>query len=224
MSGRARSRRDDLATQPLLPRAALERIGEDALLLPGAALDAASALLAALQPVIAAAPWRHMLTPGGARMSVAMSNCGQLGWVSDRRGYRYDALDPDTGRPWPSMPAVLRAVAERCAALAGFAGFKPDACLVNRYAPGTRLSLHQDRNEQDLLAPVVSVSLGLPARFLFGGLRRTDVVQRLALVHGDVVVWGGRQRLAFHGVAPLADGEHALTGSCRINLTFRKAL
>jgi alkylated DNA repair protein (DNA oxidative demethylase) len=122
------------------------------------------------------------------------------------------------------MPAVLRSVAERCAAMAGFAGFKPDACLINRYAPGTRLSLHQDRNEQDLLAPVVSVSLGLPARFLFGGLRRTDAVQRLALVHGDVVVWGGHQRLAFHGVAPLADGEHALTGRCRINLTFRKAL
>jgi alkylated DNA repair protein (DNA oxidative demethylase) len=157
-------------------------------------------------------------------MSVAMSNCGQLGWVSDRRGYRYDAVDPDTGRPWPPMPAVLRAVVEHCAALAGFAGFKPDACLVNRYAPGTRLSLHQDRNEQDLLAPVVSVSLGLPVRFLFGGLRRTDAVQRLALMHGDVVVWGGRQRLAFHGVAPLADGEHALTGRCRINLTFRKAL
>jgi alkylated DNA repair protein (DNA oxidative demethylase) len=224
MSGRARSRRDDLVTQSLLPRAALERIAEDALLLPGAALDAAPALLAALKPVIAAAPWRHMLTPGGARMSVAMSNCGQLGWVSDRRGYRYDALDPDTGSPWPPMPAVLRSVAERCAAMAGFAGFKPDACLVNRYAPGTRLSLHQDRNERDLLAPVVSVSLGLPARFLFGGLRRADAVQRLALVHGDVVVWGGRQRLAFHGVAPLADGEHALTGRCRINLTFRKAL
>jgi DNA oxidative demethylase len=224
MSGRVRSRHDDLATQSLLPRAALERIAEDALLLPGAALDAAPALLAALQPVIAAAPWRHMLTPGGARMSVAMSNCGQLGWVSDRRGYRYDALDPDTGQSWPPMPAALRAVAERCAALAGFAGFKPDACLINRYAPGTRLSLHQDRNERDLLAPVVSLSLGLPARFLFGGLRRTDPVQRLALVHGDVVVWGGRERLAFHGVAPLADGEHALTGRCRINLTFRKAL
>jgi alkylated DNA repair protein (DNA oxidative demethylase) len=224
MSGRARSRRDDLATQSLLPRAALERIADDALLLPGAALDAAPALLTALQPVIAAAPWRHMLTPGGAHMSVAMSNCGQLGWVSDRRGYRYDAVDPDTGRPWPPMPAVLRAVVEHCAALAGFAGFKPDACLVNRYAPGTRLSLHQDRNEQDLLAPVVSVSLGLPVRFLFGGLRRADAVQRLALMHGDVVVWGGRQRLAFHGVAPLADGEHALTGRCRINLTFRKAL
>jgi alkylated DNA repair protein (DNA oxidative demethylase) len=224
MTSHARLRGHDLVTQPLLPRAALERIAKDAVLLPGAALDAAPALLSALQPVIAAAPWRHMLTPGGARMSVAMSNCGRVGWVSDRRGYRYDALDPETGRPWPPMPAVLRELALRTAAMAGFAGFKPDACLINRYAPGTRLSLHQDRNERDLSAPVVSVSLGLPARFLFGGLRRTDGVQRLALVHGDVVVWGGGQRLAFHGVAALADGEHALTGRCRINLTFRKAL
>jgi alkylated DNA repair protein (DNA oxidative demethylase) len=224
MTSHARLRGHDLVTQPLLPRAALERIAKDAVLLPGAALDAAPALLSALQPVIAGAPWRHMLTPGGARMSVAMSNCGRVGWVSDRRGYRYDALDPETGRPWPPMPAVLRELALRTAAMAGFAGFKPDACLINRYAPGTRLSLHQDRNERDLSAPVVSVSLGLPARFLFGGLRRTDGVQRLALVHGDVVVWGGGQRLAFHGVAALADGEHALTGRCRINLTFRKAL
>lgn len=224
MSPRTRSHREDLATQSLLPRTALEHIADDALLLPGAALDSAPALLAALQPVIAAAPWRHMLTPGGARMSVAMTSCGQLGWVSDRSGYRYDALDPATGQPWPPMPPVLRAVAARSAAMAGFAGFEPDACLVNRYAPGTRLSLHQDRNERDLMAPVVSVSLGLPVRFLFGGLSRTDAVRRLALVHGDVVVWGGRQRLAFHGVAPLADGEHALTGRCRLNLTFRKAL
>jgi len=224
MTSHARLRGHDLVTQPLLPRAARERIAKDAVLLPGAALDAAPALLSALQSVIAGAPWRHMLTPGGARMSVAMSNCGRVGWVSDRRGYRYDALDPETGRPWPPMPAVLRELALRTAAMAGFAGFKPDACLINRYAPGTRLSLHQDRNERDLSAPVVSVSLGLPARFLFGGLRRTDGVQRLALVHGDVVVWGGGQRLAFHGVAALADGEHALTGRCRINLTFRKAL
>jgi DNA oxidative demethylase len=224
MNSRAPSRRQDVATQSLLPRAALERIADDALVLPGAALDAAPALIAALQAVIAAAPWRHMVTPGGARMSVAMSNCGQVGWVSDRRGYRYDGLDPDSGRPWPPMSAVLRELAQRCAAMAGFDGFEPDACLVNRYVPGTRLSLHQDRNEQDLLAPVVSVSLGLPALFLFGGLRRTDSVRRMALLHGDVVVWGGRQRLAFHGVAALADGEHALTGRCRINLTFRKAL
>jgi alkylated DNA repair protein (DNA oxidative demethylase) len=224
MTARARSRRQDLLTQPLLPRATLERIAEDAVLLPGAASDQAAALLAALQPVIAAAPWRHMVTPGGLRMSVAMSNCGQVGWISDRRGYRYEGNDPDRGRPWPPMPEALRQLALQAAATAGFAGFEPDACLVNRYLPGTRLSLHQDRNEHDLRAPVVSVSLGLPAMFLFGGLRRTDPAQRIALLHGDVVVWGGRQRLAFHGVTPLADGEHPLTGRCRINLTFRKAL
>jgi DNA oxidative demethylase len=219
-----RARRQDLLTQPLLPRAALERIAEGAVLLAGAASEVAPELLAALRRVTAAAPWRHMVTPGGARMSVAMTNCGELGWISDRRGYRYDGIDPDSGRPWPPMPGALRRLAVRMAATAGFPGFEPDACLVNCYAPGTRLSLHQDRNERDLLAPVVSVSLGLPAVFLFGGLRRADRAQRIALAHGDVVVWGGRQRLAFHGVTPLADGEHALTGRCRINLTFRKAL
>jgi alkylated DNA repair protein (DNA oxidative demethylase) len=224
MSTRARARRLDPLTQPPLPRAALERIAEDAVVLPAAAGEQAPQLLAALQQVIAAAPWRHMLTPGGARMSVAMSNCGQVGWISDRRGYRYHSIDPESGRPWPAMPAVLRSLAVRCAAAGGFAGFEPDACLINRYAPGTRLSLHQDRNERDLRAPVVSVSLGLPALFLFGGLHRTDPAQRIALLHGDVVVWGGRQRLAFHGVGTLADGEHPLTGCCRINLTLRQAL
>lgn len=219
-----RARRQDLLTQPLLPRAALERIAEGAVLLAGAASEVAPELLAALQRVTATAPWRHMVTPGGARMSVAMTNCGAVGWISDRRGYRYDSIDPDSGRSWPPMPDALRQLAVRTAATAGFPGFEPDACLVNCYAPGTRLSLHQDRNERDLLAPVVSVSLGLPAVFLFGGLRRADRAQRIALAHGDVVVWGGRQRLAFHGVTPLADGEHALTGRCRINLTFRKAL
>jgi alkylated DNA repair protein (DNA oxidative demethylase) len=219
-----RARRQDLLTRSLLPRAALERIAEDALLLPGAASHEAPALLAAVQAVVAMAPWRHMLTPGGARMSVAMTNCGQVGWISDRRGYRYAPVDPESGRAWPPMPATLRELAARSADMAGFAGFEPDACLVNRYAPGTRLSLHQDRNERDMRAPVVSVSLGLAALFLFGGLRRADATQRIPLAHGDVVVWGGRQRLAFHGVAALADGEHALTGRCRINLTFRQAL
>ena len=223
MSMRPRSRRQDARTQSLLPRAAQERIADDAVLLAGAASTEAPALLAALQPVIAQAPWRHMVTPGGLTMSVAMTNCGEVGWVSDRRGYRYDSIDPDSGRPWPPMPPPLQQLAARAAAMAGFAGFEPDACLVNRYAPGTRLSLHQDRNELDLSAPVVSVSLGLPAMFLFGGLRRADPARRIGLLHGDVVVWGGRQRLAFHGVTALADGEHELTGRCRINLTFRKA-
>lgn len=200
-----------------------EVIADGAVVLRRLALAAAPGLLADLQPVLAEAPWRHLVTPGGQRMSVAMTNCGELGWVSARSGYRYDALDPQTGRAWPAMPASFGALAAHAAASAGFAGFVPDACLVNFYQPAARLSLHQDRDEQDLNAPIVSVSLGLPAVFLFGGLQRSVPVKRLRLAHGDVVVWGGASRLAFHGVTPLADGEHAATGRCRINLTFRRA-
>ena len=182
-----------------------------------------AALLAAVQAVTAQAPFRHLVTPGGFTMSVAMSNCGALGWVSDRTGYRYDPVDPDSGRPWPPMPAAFAALASRAAAEAGFEGFMPDACLVNRYLPGTRLSLHQDRNERDLGQPIVSVSLGLPAVFQFGGPTRNDRPRRVPLAHGDVVVWGGPARLNFHGVLPLKEGEHPMLGPARINLTFRKA-
>src|SRR5688572_3422206 len=164
-----------------------------------------------------------MLTPGGQRMSVAMTSCGALGWITDRRGYRYVAADPKNGRPWPAMPAAFLRLAGAAAEAAGYRDFEPDACLINRYEPGTRLSLHRDEDERDLTAPVVSVSLGLPATFLFGGLRRTDPARRVALQHADVVVWGGPSRLAYHGVAPLADGRHPLLGRLRINLTFRKA-
>jgi alkylated DNA repair protein (DNA oxidative demethylase) len=198
-------------------------LGPGAVLLGGHALGAAPALLAAVEQVAAQAPQRQMLTPGGRRMSVAMTNCGAFGWVSDREGYRYAAEDPESGRPWPPMPAVFLALASGAAARAGFPGFAPDACLVNRYAPGTRLTLHQDRDERDFGAPIVSVSLGLPAVFLFGGTKRADRPQRVALAHGDVVVWGGPSRLRFHGILPLADGVHPLTGRCRINLTLRKA-
>lgn len=194
-----------------------------AMLLGGWALPAAGELVAALQQVVAQAPFRHMITPGGFRMSVAMSNCGPLGWVSDRKGYRYQAVDPESGRPWPAMPVVFLALAEAVATQAGFAGFRPDACLINGYAPGTRLSLHQDRDERDLGQPIVSVSLGLPAVFLFGGLHRNERAQRVSLFHGDVVVWGGPSRLRYHGVLPLQDGEHPLLGRQRINLTFRQA-
>jgi DNA oxidative demethylase len=213
-----------LHTHSLLPRAAVEPIAPDAVTLPGFAAAGAADLYAQLQELLAISPWRHMLTPGGQRMSVAMSNCGRAGWVSDRAGYRYQSTDPQSGRPWPRMPASWLKLATGAAERAGFPAFEPDACLINRYQPGARLSLHQDRNERDLSAPVVSVSLGLPALFLFGGARRGDPVQRIALFHGDVVVWGGTQRLAFHGVQPLAEGEHATTGRCRINLTFRRAL
>lgn len=156
-------------------------------------------------------------------MSVAMTNCGSVGWVTDRSGYRYDPVDPDSGQRWPAMPPLLRQLAEQAASEAGFAAFAPDACLINCYEPGAKMSLHQDRDERDVGAPIVSVSLGLPATFLFGGLKRSDKTQRYRLAHGDVVVWGGPARLAFHGVAPLADGEHARLGRRRINLTFRRA-
>ncbi|MDO9405314.1 MAG: DNA oxidative demethylase AlkB [Polaromonas sp.] len=199
-----------------------EPIAPGAVLLRGFALPQTDALVAAVQGVVASAPLRQLVTPGGYTMSVAMSNCGALGWVSDRRGYRYDACDPLSGQPWPAMPAAFVELARQAAAEAGFEAFQPDACLINRYAPGARLSLHQDRDEEALEAPIVSVSLGLPATFLFGGLQRSDKPARWRLVHGDVVVWGGPSRLAFHGVAPLADGHHPLLGRQRLNLTFRR--
>ena len=209
---------------PSSPQLAIEPLADGAVLLRGFAYAEADALMAALREIIAAAPLRHMTTPGGYRMSVAMTNCGHAGWVTDRSGYRYDGLDPATQRPWPALPARFLALAGRAAAAAGFAGFVPDSCLINRYEPGARLSLHQDRNEREFGAPIVSVSLGLPAMFLFGGARRADRPRRIRLDGGDVAVWGGPARLAFHGIAPLADGVDPLTGPCRINLTLRKAL
>jgi DNA oxidative demethylase len=204
-------------------RPSREAIAQGAVLLRGFARPVEGELIAALREMAEQAPFRHMLTPGGHQMSVAMTNCGSAGWVTDRSGYRYDAIDPQSGKPWPPMPPSFRALAGKAAAEAGFDGFAPDACLINRYEPGARMSLHQDRDEGDFGAPIVSVSLGLPAIFLFGGLQRADKTQRYRLQHGDIVVWGGPARLAFHGVAPLADGEHALMGRQRINLTFRKA-
>jgi len=195
-----------------------------AVLLRGRALEEESALLAGLDAVVAAAPFRHMVTPGGFTMSVAMTNCGAVGWVTDRSGYRYERRDPLSGLPWPPMPAVFLGLAAHAADEAGFPGFVPDACLVNRYEPGAKMSLHQDRDEGDLGQPIVSVSLGLPATFQFGGLSRGDRTEKVPLEHGDVVVWGGPARLAFHGVLALKDGEHPRLGRRRINLTFRKAL
>lgn len=200
-----------------------EVIAPGAVLLRGFASEVADALIQAAEQVIAAAPLRHLITPGGRVMSVGMTNCGALGWVSDRSGYRYDRTDPLSGQPWPPMPACFADMAMRAAAEAGFEGFAPDACLINCYLPGARLSLHQDRDESDLAAPIVSVSLGLPAIFLFGSLQRSDRPARLRLAHGDVAVWGGPSRLAYHGIAPLADGDHPRLGRQRINLTFRRA-
>ena len=208
---------------PDLFAAPTETLAEGVLLLRGFALDAAPDLLAAITTIAAAAPFRHLVTPGGFRMSVAMTNCGNYGWVSDRRGYRYDPVDPESGRPWLALPPLLLDLAARAAAAAGFYDFRSDVCLINRYAPGTRLSLHQDKDEGDFTHPIVSVSLGLPATFLFGGLARTDQAQRIPLAHGDVVVWGGPSRLRFHGIAPLKQGRHPQLGAQRLNLTFRRA-
>src|ERR1700694_2018988 len=204
-------------------RASQENMAEGAVLLRGLARPVESALIAALRDIGKRAPFRHMTTPGGYRMSVAMTNCGSAGWVTDRTGYRYDTNDPASGEPWPQMPPTFRELALQAAARAGFAEFSPDACLINLYRPGARMSLHQDKDEHDLGAPIVSVSLGLPATFLFGGMKRSDKPRRFRLAHGGVGGGGGPARLAFHGVAPLADGEHPLLGRQRVNLTFRKA-
>jgi alkylated DNA repair protein (DNA oxidative demethylase) len=205
---------DEPALEPLCPGATLLR---------GFALPMAADLVAAVEAITRVAPFRHLLTPGGFRMSVAMSNCGRLGWVSDRRGYRYDPLDPLRGEAWPPMPGLFATLATGAAASAGFAGFQPEACLVNCYVPGARLTLHQDRDERNYDQPIVSVSLGLPAVFQFGGLQRSDRCRRVPLEHGDVLVWGGPARLFHHGILPLKDGHHPMLGARRINLTFRRA-
>jgi alkylated DNA repair protein (DNA oxidative demethylase) len=199
-------------------------LGPDAAVLCGFALPSREHLLTDLEAVIVVeAPFRNMVTPGGHEMSVAMSNCGHLGWISDRKGYRYERTDPLTKHLWPRMPDSFGNLALRAAAAAGFADFQPDACLINRYVPGAKLSLHQDRNERDFSNPIVSVSLGLSATFLFGGMERSDKTKRIQVQHGDVVVWGGTARLRYHGVQPLKQGWHRALGSVRVNLTFRKA-
>jgi DNA oxidative demethylase len=203
-------------------RASREEMAEGAVLLRGFIGADEAELISALRDIVAAAPFRRMFTPGGHQMSVAMTNCGSAGWVTDRTGYRYDPDDPETGKPWPAMPPLLRELADRAAEHGGFAGFAPDVCLINRYVPGARMSLHQDKDELDFGAPIVSVSLGLPAIFMFGGLKRGDKPRRFRLEHGDIAVWGGPSRLFFHGVAPLAEGDHPVMGPQRINLTFRK--
>jgi alkylated DNA repair protein (DNA oxidative demethylase) len=200
-----------------------EDLGPGTAILRDMAKDRETEIMDALFSVAVRSPFRHMVTPGGFRMSVAMTNCGALGWVTDRKGYRYDSVDPETNTPWPSMPNVFMDLAQEAATKAGYPSFVPDACLVNRYEPGARLTLHQDKNENDFGEPIVSVSLGLPAVFLFGGLERSDKTVRMPIFHGDVLVWGGPARLRYHGVNPLKDGSHPLAGGYRFNLTFRKA-
>ena len=200
-----------------------EPLGPGAVVLRGFAKTRAGSLLKAIEKAVVKAPFRHLVTPGGFRMSVAMTNCGAAGWFSDESGYRYVSNDPQSGDPWPKMPACFSRLAKDAAAEAGFDEFEPDACLINRYEPGARLTLHQDHDERNFEAPIVSVSLGVPAMFLFGGLKRSDRHRRIPLWHGDVVVWGGAARLRYHGVLPLKEGRHPALGRRRINLTFRKA-
>nr|WP_042070141.1 DNA oxidative demethylase AlkB [Advenella mimigardefordensis] len=199
-----------------------QQLGPGAWVLRGYALDDVDGLLAELGRIRRQSPFRHMVTPGGYTMSVGLTCCGTVGWTADHKGYRYAAIDPETGQPWPAMPHLFLALAQQAASHCGYAGFTPDSCLINRYVPGARLSLHQDKDETDFSAPIVSVSLGMPAMFQFGGLKRSDRPEKVPLFHGDIVVWGGPDRLRYHGVLALKDDPHPLLGANRINLTFRK--
>lgn len=210
----------DAMSEPGLPE---DLLGPGTAILNGFALDVSEELAVLIQAIARLAPFRHMTTPGGFRMSVAMTNCGQYGWVTDRTGYRYDQIDPESGQHWPGMAEPFLVLAKTAAGAAGYPAFCPDACLINRYEPGAQLTLHQDKNERDFSQPIVSVSLGLPATFLFGGMKRSDKVHRVSLHHGDVIVWGGPARLRYHGISPLKKGIHPTFGEYRYNLTFRCA-
>ncbi|TDK56100.1 DNA oxidative demethylase AlkB [Pseudomonas moraviensis] len=214
---------DLFADNEPVQQARAEQIGEQSWVLRGFALPQVEQLLTELEAILAAAPLRHMVTPGGFSMSVGTSSCGQLGWITDRSGYRYSSVDPLSGLPWPSMPAVFADLAHEAAKRAGFPDFQGDSCLINQYVPGAKMSLHQDKDEKGYAAPIVSLSLGLPAMFLFGGFERSDKTRRIPLLHGDMVVWGGVDRLRYHGVLPIKPGHHPLLGERRINITFRVA-
>lgn len=214
---------DLFADHEPVQQARAEQIGEQAWVLRGFALSRIDQLLSELNTVLAAAPLRHMVTPGGFSMSVGTSSCGSLGWITDRKGYRYSSVDPLSGLPWPALPTVFVDLARAAAEQAGFAEFAPDSCLINQYVPSAKMSLHQDKDEKAYAAPIVSLSLGLPAMFLFGGFERGDKCQRIPLLHADMVIWGGVDRLRFHGVLPIKPGHHPKLGERRINLTFRVA-
>jgi len=202
-------------------RPARQDIAPGVVLFPGRAV--ARDIWPLLQPVLAVAPFRNFVTPGGRRMGVETTNCGSLGWVSDKAGYRYQATDPDSGRPWPAMPRPLFDLAVASAAAAGFPETRPDSCLINRYAVGVRLTAHQDLNEQSSDWPIVSISMGLPATFVLHGATRGGAGPKIALTDGDVLVFGGPARNAFHSVQPIADGVDPVLGPCRVNLTLRVA-
>ncbi len=201
----------------------VESISDDAVVLRQFLSNRSAELSATIKDIEQQAPFRHMKTAGGFTMSAAITGCGDYGWISDRRGYRYSKVDPITEQPWPEMPKLLFDIGQQCALEAGYKDFKPDACLINRYAPKSKMSLHQDKDEKDFTAPIVSVSLGVPATFLFGGAQRSDKTIKVPVSHGDVVVWGGESRLFFHGVSPIKPSYHPFWGDNRINITFRTA-
>lgn len=200
-----------------------QQILEDVYLLQGFALSGAAHLVADLHAVIQIAPLRQMLTPSGLMMSVLTSSCGKRGWISDKKGYRYSTIDPISGQTWPEMPDSFITLAQQAAAIAGFENFAPDSCLINSYASGAKMGLHQDKDERDFTQPIVSVSLGVAAMFQMGGFKRGEQALKFALHHGDVLVWGRTARLRFHGVLPVKAATHPAFGERRVNLTFRKA-
>lgn len=199
----------------------VELLAEGAVILRGFARDVGKELLLHIAAIAGVSPFRHLIMANGMPMAVAITNCGPLGWISTVKGYRYSSTDPMTGRPWPGMPASFHTLAVQAAHAAGFEGFNPGVCIINRYTVGTHLHMHQDRDETRDAQPVVSVSLGLPAKFRFGGQGKGQPARLVPLEHGDVAVWGGRSRMAYHGIAPLEPGTHPLTGDVRLNLTFR---
>lgn len=197
-------------------------IGPSAWILRGYAVSQADQLLAAIEQVSEQAPFRHLQTRTGKQIGVEMTNCGELGWYSDRKSYRYETQDPQTKKDWPLMPDSIALLAKKCASVTGFSDFIPQACLINRYHPGVGMHLHQDNDEKTLAAPIISLSLGVSAVFMFGGMQRSDKPAFHLLRHGDVVVWGNEDRLRFHGIQQLKVSHHPLTGQIRYNLTIRQ--
>lgn len=198
-----------------------EELEAGAVLLRQFATPQAATLLQTLHRLTRQAPFRHMRTPGGGTMSAAMASCGALGWVSSTQGYTYTPVDPASQQPWPAMPASFVSLAQDAAKAAGYAGFTPNACLLNRYQNDSHMGLHQDRDEGDTTHPIVSLSLGRTGLFMWGGQNRRDKIRTIALEHGDVLVWGGPARLHYHGIKGLGPNPHPLTEQTRYNITFR---
>ncbi|THJ30850.1 DNA oxidative demethylase AlkB [Lampropedia aestuarii] len=211
---------DLFADSPEEQRVAL---GPQAVVLRQKASPLAAELVARIEDVLQHSPLYQMATPGGKPLSVRTTSCGTHGWSSDPTGYSYVRHHPLTDQAWPEIPAAWSALATEAAQEAGFAQFAPDTCLINQYGLDSKMALHQDRSEQDLRQPVVSISLGMSALFLWGGMQRSDKPAHVLLHHGDMVVWGGVDRLRFHGIKHLTGAPHPQLGAMRYNLTLRRA-